>query len=125
MGRPVINLDWEKIGFAASIMCTAEEIAYIFKADADTLWRQCKKKYKCTFKEFLRTRQAKGRMSLRRAQFKIALQGNPRMLQWLGINHLGQTNKVEQKLTGDLSLRVISPDGTETVMGVNDDGRET
>ena len=47
-----------------------------------------------------------GLESLRRRQFKAAMDGNPTMLVWLGKQYLGQTDKQEiaASVTGDISV---------------------
>jgi len=66
----------------ASIHCTTEEMALILKCSKDTLERR--------FMHIMEEGRSKGKMSLRRAQFKSALEGQPMMLKWLGQNLLGQ-----------------------------------
>lgn len=48
-----------------------------------------------------------GKASLRRYQFKMA-EKNPTMAIWLGKNWIDQSDKVESKVTGAMSLNVIS-----------------
>lgn len=47
-----------------------------------------------------------GLESLRRRQFKAAMDGNPTMLVWLGKQYLGQTDKqqIAASVTGDISV---------------------
>ena len=90
-GRPKIKLDYEAIEKMAGMMITQEEIAGYFDCNVRTLQRD---------KEFCRVYKKgldKGRMSLRRQQFKSAENGNVTMQIWLGKQYLGQTDKVEAK----------------------------
>ena len=99
VGRPKTKIDYELAEKLASIMCTQEEIATMFDCDVRTLQRD---------EEFCRVYKKgldKGRMSLRRKQFSKAVnEGNATMLIWLGKQHLGQTDKVEN--TKDASDQV-------------------
>ena len=84
-GRPEIKLNYEQISRMASRLCTREEIADFLEVsksrlDKDPLFRDAYKKGK-----------AKGKLSLRRAQYRTAVgKGNPVMQIWLGKNTLGQ-----------------------------------
>lgn len=90
VGRPKKPIDYKLAEQLASIMCTQEEIASIMDLSVRTLQRD---------EEFCRIYKKgldKGRMSLRRKQFSKAVnEGNATMLIWLGKQHLGQTDKVE------------------------------
>lgn len=88
-GRPKKKIDYDMAGKLASIMCTQEEIASVFGVDVRTLQRD---------KEFCRvfkTGKDKGRMSLRRIQWKHA-ETNPSMAIWLGKQYLGQRDMAEE-----------------------------
>lgn len=43
-----------------------------------------------------------GKRSLRRTQFKAALEGNPQLLIWLGKQYLGQSDKSEVEHSGTI-----------------------
>lgn len=66
----------------AAIGCTDNEIARWFDIDDNTL--------RYNFKDILEKGREDLKQSLRRAQIKLALSGNPTMLIWLGKNLLGQ-----------------------------------
>lgn len=93
MGRPKKQFDWESFQKLCDIQCTIEEIARFFNLSVDTIERRVKEKYKITFAEHYKIASAQGKMSLRRKQFEIALNGNVGMLIWLGKQYLGQTDK--------------------------------
>jgi len=96
MGRPRIEFDeshWRSIDNLCGLMCTAEEIAGFLEVSVDTLERRIREKYNCTFAEYFKERSARGKISLRRHQYKLAEAGNPTMLIWLGKQYLGQTDK--------------------------------
>ncbi|WP_395652615.1 hypothetical protein [Brevundimonas sp.] len=84
VGRNKIAVPPDEVEHQASLGCTDREIANYFGVKEDTLRRH--------FADFL----AKGRYnlktSLRQAQLRVALDGNPTMLIWLGKNILQQND---------------------------------
>ena len=72
----------------ASIQCTDEEIAAGLGCSQDTLARG--RKREPDLDAAILEGRANGRMSLRRAQYRKAMDGNPAMLIWLGKQVLGQ-----------------------------------
>lgn len=93
-GRPRKEIDAKLVEQLASIQCTDEEIAAICGVSHDTLLRR--KNDDPVFLEAIEQGRAKGRVSLRRMQWKAATTGNPTMLIWLGKQLLGQRDKIEQ-----------------------------
>ena len=73
------------------INCTDEEIAAFYGVSAKTVQRE--KKINKAFNQAIETGRNSGRLSLRRKQVEIAMDGNPTMLVWLGKNYLNQTDK--------------------------------
>ena len=93
-GRPRFNFS-DKISLVrklASIQCTDEEIAAGIGCSQDTLARG--RKREPDFDAAILEGRANGRMSLRRAQYRKAMEGNPAMLIWLGKQVLGQRENV-------------------------------
>ncbi|MGE4300839.1 MAG: hypothetical protein AB7F40_04460 [Victivallaceae bacterium] len=87
-GRPKKAIDYDAVQKLAQIMCTEDEIAAFLGVCTRTLQRD---------EEFCRVYKTgldRGKMSLRRAQFKLATSGNTAMLIWLGKQHLGQKDNV-------------------------------
>ena len=80
----------------ASIHCTDAEIAGFFGIARETF---CRRK-KGAVLETLERGRAKGRASLRRAQWAAAMKGDRTMLVWLGKQLLGQKDKAEHEVTG-------------------------
>ena len=93
-GRPKKQIDYELVKKLAGIMCTQEEIANILDISTRTLQRDSK------FCRIYKTARENGKMSLRRMQFKKAMEGNVTMLIWLGKQYLGQ--KEQQKIEHEL-----------------------
>lgn len=102
MGRPKIKIDKDNFEKLCSIQCTLVEIAGFFDCSEDTIERFCKEEYEETFAEVFKKKSAKGKISLRRSQFKLADSGNASMLIWLGKQYLGQAEKQEISMEGSI-----------------------
>ncbi len=94
-GRPLIEIDWDKVDGMCKIQCTGEEIASVLDIHYDTLQTACKREKGMIFSEYLPQKALSGKASLRRVQWKTATGGNPTMQIWLGKNMLDQTDKKE------------------------------
>lgn len=84
------------------IMCTKAEVCSVMRVDSKTLDRLIDEHFgdevphegaRCTFSDAFRAFSAEGRMSLRRKQFELAMDGDKSMLVWLGKNYLDQTDQ--------------------------------
>lgn len=98
MGRPEIPIDKKDFEKLCAMQCTLVEIAGFFDCSEDTIENWCKKNYDgLTFSEVFKKKSAKGKISVRRNQFRAADAGNVSMLIWLGKQYLGQKdyNEVE------------------------------
>lgn len=94
-GRPRFDFS-DKIRLVrnlAGIQCTDEEIAAGIGCSQDTLARGRKRDQELD--AAIIEGRANGRMSLRRAQYQKAMDGNPAMLIWLGKQVLGQRERVD------------------------------
>lgn len=85
MARPLKPIDEELLKKLCTILCTDSEMAAILGVSVDTLVNR----YSDRIKEW----KEGGKMSLRRAQYQLAMKGNMGMLIWLGKQHLGQSDK--------------------------------
>lgn len=103
MGRPVIEFDWDAFDRLCMLHCTAVEIAAYFDCSVDTVERRVKEKYGLTFAEVFNIKSGKGKVSLRRKQYEVAMSGDRAMLIWIGKNWLGQSEPKEPEST-DQSL---------------------
>jgi hypothetical protein len=96
-GRPPVQIDIDQIETLAQLGATQIEMARFLGVAHSTL------EYKLQQPEF---REAYDRglgnlhMSLKRKQVEMALAGDRTMLIWLGKNYLGQSDKLDTKLTG-------------------------
>lgn len=93
-GRPRKEIDKSLFEKLCGLQCTKEEIAGVVEVSEDTVERWCKRTYKATFSEVYKKFSAKGKMSLRRLQFKLA-EKSASMAIFLGKQYLGQTDKFE------------------------------
>lgn len=98
MGRPPIEIDKNLFEGLCQMQATEAEIANLFECDIDTVNNWCKRTYGKTFKQVFEEKSVKGKISLRRLQFKSAEAGNVTMQIWLGKQYLGQTEKQEQTI---------------------------
>lgn len=93
MARPPIEIDEKNFESLCGLQCTLTEIADFFSCSEDTIERWCKRTYKENFAETFKKHSGKGRISLRRAQFRLA-EKNASMAIWLGKQYLGQSDSV-------------------------------
>lgn len=98
MGRPQVQIDQKMFENLCALQCTADEIGSVFGCTDDTITNWCKRTYGETFSEVYKKHSAKGKISLRRYQFKMA-ERNPSMAIFLGKQWLGQTDRIEQTIT--------------------------
>lgn len=94
MGRPEIKIKKEDFEKLCALQCTEEEIAGFYDCSVDTINNWCKKTYGETFSETYKKKSAKGKMSLRRYQMKLA-ERNASMAIFLGKQYLGQRDIIE------------------------------
>lgn len=93
-----IDLDFEQLEDLCGIFCTKREVASIFRCSEETIDRRIREKYDMSWKEYYAKHKGIGKVSLRRKQLEVALEGNPTLLIWLGKQFLEQKDqsKVEQ-----------------------------
>jgi len=91
-GRPLLDIPEDKVEYLASLMCTAQEIAGFFDCDKSTILTR--------FPLALSKGREKGKVSLRKKQFKMA-DRSAAMCIFLGKNYLDQKDKYEGEGFGD------------------------
>lgn len=104
-GRRPIELDRDQIIRMAACMCTVEEIAYVMGCSKDTIERN--------YMDALEEGRAKGRASLRRKQYEVAMTGDKSMLIWLGKQLLGQSEKLDSNVTFTEQIFDVVPPSDE------------
>lgn len=93
MGRPQINIDQSDFEKLCVMQCTKTDIANWFECSEDTIERWCKRTYGETFAVVFAQKREKGKVSLRRMQWKSAEAGNVTMQIFLGKQYLGQKDQ--------------------------------
>ena len=94
MGRPPIEIDQEEFEKLCGLQCTKLEICGWFRTTDKTLENWCKRTYKRGFSEIYEEKRGLGKISLRRAQWRLA-EKNATMAIFLGKNYLGQRDSTE------------------------------
>lgn len=107
-GRPRKQIDKSQFESLCGIQCTIEEVCQFFECDEVTLNRWCKETYKMTFSQVFKTKRGVGKISLRRAQYQLALKGNSSMLIWLGKQYLDQAEN-PSKMETDQEIEDLTP----------------
>ena len=95
VGRPKSIFNWREFDYLCSIGCTLEEIAGFFQILKSNLQSKVKDEYNETFSERYEKLSQGVKISIRRKQIKIALDGDTAMLKFLGKNVLGQKEKID------------------------------
>lgn len=89
----------------------------------DTLNKWCKRTYKMTFSEAIKSKSCMGKTSLRRTQFKLA-EKNAAMAIWLGKQYLGQKEDADISQIGtNVQDDALSQSLRTFAEGVNSDER--
>jgi len=99
VAKPKKPVDPDVVRRLASLHCTIEEIAAVVGCSRDTLERR--------FRAQIHEGKERGKVSLRRKQWKLAMSGNATMLIWLGKQLLEQSDKIENKNSGETVVRTI------------------
>ena len=92
-GRPRKHIDEHQFESLCALQCTEVEVCDVLDVTDKTLCAWCKRTYKMTFSEVYKLKSSKGKVSIRRFQYKEAEKGNVTMLIWLGKQWLGQSEK--------------------------------
>lgn len=87
MARPKAVVDETEVEKLAAMFCSLEEIASFFNVNISTIQRR--------FAQAIDRGRNKGKISLKRKQYLVAMDGNVQMLIWLGKQHLDQKDKKE------------------------------
>ena len=107
MGRPRKNINKDSFEKLCFLQCTLIEIASFFSCSEDTIENWCKREYKMSFTDVFNKYSAGGKISLRRAQFKLA-EKYPNMAIFLGKQYLGQNSIGRNRLTEESAENVFT-----------------
>ena len=105
MARPRKEINQKNFESLCGLQCTLEEICGFFSVTDKTLDGWCKRTYGLSFSEVFKQKRGTGKISLRRAQFRLA-EKNANMAIWLGKQYLDQKDIVEQNINTD-GVKVI------------------
>src|SRR5215469_4977428 len=97
MARPEAKIDLAELEKLAGMQCTNEEIGAFFGVSKRTILRRCQSE---KFRDIIEQGHAKGRVSVRRALFKMANAGNVAAAIFLAKNLLGYKDVVNTEHTG-------------------------
>jgi hypothetical protein len=93
-GRPRAEIDEVEFEKLCMLQCTILEMCAWFNVTDKTLSGWCERTYNAPFSEIFELKRGKGKISLRRIQFRMA-ETSPAMAIWLGKQYLGQREKSE------------------------------
>tara|TARA_R100001594_G_scaffold111366_1_gene146108 strand:+ start:192 stop:572 length:381 start_codon:yes stop_codon:yes gene_type:complete len=94
MARPKLDIDPDKVEMLASFGCSTIEIARLHNCDESTI--------RLRFKNELERGRENMKIKLRQLQWKQAENGNTSLLIFLGKQYLGQSDRNELELVGNL-----------------------
>lgn len=94
-GRPRKEICPRQFEVLCGLQCTAQEMCAALSVSRTTLWRFCRRHYGMNFETIFAEKRLPGFVRLRLAQWRLAMQGNTKMLVWLGKQYLGQSNKAQ------------------------------
>lgn len=100
MARPKKEIDQKQFEALCGLQCTLLEICDALDVSDKTLDGWCKRTYGEHFSEVFAKKRGKGKISLRRMQWRLA-EKNASMAIWLGKQYLGQRDIVELGLPTD------------------------
>ena len=105
--------DMEAVEKLCRLNCTDDEIASFFGVCRKTVERE--RKSNPEFNDTIEKGKSYGKLSLRRKQVELAMDGNPTMLIWLGKQYMGQRDKNETAHTGadGGAIKVIASEMTD------------
>jgi hypothetical protein len=110
-GRPRVEFSLETLASMVRIQMTRSECAGVLKVSEKTIDRRLQEETGAGFDAFYKSHSDEGKMSLRRAQFKAAVEDHqPTMLVWMGKQMLGQSDKADLKHSGRVTLNYTPED---------------
>ena len=105
MARPHKVIDQKQFEALCAIQCTEKEITMVLNVSEKTLNAWCKRTYRQSFSQIFKHKRTLGKVSLRRAQWKSAIDNeNITMQIWLGKQFLDQAEKPVQETTANTEI---------------------
>jgi hypothetical protein len=106
MARPKKEINQAQFENLCGLQCTREEICAFFEVSEKTLDAWCHRTYDMSFSLIFAEKRGKGKISLRRSQFRLA-ESNASMAIWLGKQYLGQKDNPDDGNSGKDRVTVI------------------
>ena len=103
MARPKKEIDKKQFENLCGLQCTKEEICAWFDITDKTLDAWCKRTYRQSFSVIFAQKRGKGKISLRRSQFRLA-EKNANMAIWLGKQYKKKKDKVEDTMSVSMDI---------------------
>ena len=101
MGRKKIEFNWEKFDSYLQLRASKRACASLMNMSVDTIERNVKKKYKCTFTEYAEAKLEPVRLKLVQKAISKALDGDNTMLIFSLKNLCGWADKMDQNIKGE------------------------
>ena len=93
--KPMDDVVFKQFINMIRIHCTQDEICAVLGMSEQTLNSRVKERGYANYRDCYNQHRGEGKVSLRRLQWKSAEGGNFQAQKWLGIQELGQSEKVE------------------------------
>ena len=107
MGRLHKQIEKRLFENLCALQCDINEIANCLECDNKTLENWCKREYGKNFSEVFEEKRARGKVSLRRTQWKLA-EKSPAMAIFLGKNYLGQRDEQNVEIKGEIGITTLA-----------------
>src|SRR5882757_1497612 len=104
-------IDEAELEKLAMLHCSTEEIAAWFGVSTEAIEQRRKAG---DFEKIMQRGKAKGKISLRRTQMRLAEQGNPALAIWLGKQLLGQVDHIAHDINSP-QIMIVCPAGQREV----------
>ena len=108
IGRPKKELDWKVLDSILQFGATLIDCAEMCEMSDDSIQRRIKDEHGCTFTEYRNRKMSRMRVKLLQKQYESAMAGNTALLIWLGKQHLGQSDKNDVNVSGDVAIKTLS-----------------
>src|SRR5690554_4876161 len=128
MPRPKKEINKEEFEKLCEFHCTVEEVITWFRISKNVLGRWVKEhypEYEGSPKALIESLYGAGKVSLKRAMFQKALEGNVSLMIWLSKQYLGMSEKVESNhvAQGEVIFRTEWGTGFDSIESADKDSK--
>ena len=106
-GTTHIKIDWKKVEALLEAENSGAEIASILGISVDTLYNHCFYEHDINWSEYKQKGRNKGRGLMKYDQYKAARNGDTKMMIFWGKNYLGQREKFDHDIQGQININHI------------------